>query len=260
MNSSPERVFAIDWSGDKKNFKKKVWLAEVGPEGLGTFRNEWTREELIGFLIKEGKDNPRLVVGFDFSFSFPSWFIRDQGCAAAPDFWEHVQLRGEEWLSRGAVVDPFFTKGKWPGGSERPAFRATEQELQKQGHNPETVFRLVGQKQVGPGSIRGMPALLALREAGFKIWPFDPPGMPLVVEIYPRLFYGKVAKNRLEARVEHLEKYSGLDKMQRIKASCSDDAFDSLVSGFEMFRRRKEFASLSPTVADSSGIEGQIWS
>lgn len=39
-----------------------------------------------------------------------------------------------------------------------------------------------------------MPQLLRLREAGFAIWPFDPPGPRTVVELYPRTAAARLAR------------------------------------------------------------------
>jgi hypothetical protein len=64
-------------------------------------------------------------------------------------------------------------------------FRRTEREVRVPGTQPKSVFQLVGAGQVGRGSLYGMQALHRLTGAGFRIWPFDPPALPLAVEIYP---------------------------------------------------------------------------
>ena len=55
------------------------------------------------------------------------------------------------------------------------------------GYPAKSVFQLVGNGQVGRGSVRGMPHLARLRAEGFAIWPFDGASDRLVVEIYPSL-------------------------------------------------------------------------
>ena len=42
--------------------------------------------------------------------------------------------------------------------------------------NAKSIFQLVGNGQVGAGSVRGMPLVARLRAAGLAIWPFDAPG------------------------------------------------------------------------------------
>ncbi|MCH9651896.1 MAG: DUF429 domain-containing protein [Deltaproteobacteria bacterium] len=256
MRGIPQRVIAVDWSGAKRQFRKKIWAAVVGPTGLTTLEDGRSREQVRDWLIEEREKDPNFVVGLDFAFSFPSWFVQSKGCSNAPEFWEYVSREGEAWLTE--LRRPFFTKGGWNSEAQK-AYRATEEALRKEGQRPETVFKLVGATQVGPGSIRGMPILHDLREAGFKIWPFDEPSMPFVVEIYPRLFYPGVTKSSLEDRMNHLEKYSELEDLHRTKATCSDDAFDAAVSALKMFERRNEFARLGQTSGESIHLEGMIW-
>src|SRR5580658_616882 len=95
------------------------------------------------------------------------------------------------------------------------------------GITPKSPFQIGGSGSVGTGSLRAMPFLLRLREAGFRVWPFEdaaletkdrsrsPAGMttrkattsarPLVVEMYTRLMTGAVAKSNAEARRAYLK-------------------------------------------------------
>ena len=260
MAALPAKTLAIDWSGAKSGFEKKIWLAEATTEGLVELRDGWSREGITGYLASRAKERD-LVVGLDFCFSFPAWFVRDAGRSTIDGFWRHVAERGESWLDTKNVPEPFFRKGRWE--RRRSQFRHAEERLAAQGTPPETIFKLVGAKQVGPGSIRGMPCLLALRKAGFNIWPFDPPELPMVVEIYPRLFYGSVKKSSGEQRADFLSGLEGLDDEQRHRAGSSDDAFDAAVSALAMFERRQELATL-PQPADATlpaetALEGWIF-
>ena len=74
------------------------------------------------------------------------------------------------------------------------------------GITPKSVFQIGGSGSVGTASLRGMPMLLTLRKAGFRIWPFDSPaaGQPLVVEMYTRLNTGPVHKSNPAARAAYL--------------------------------------------------------
>lgn len=78
------------------------------------------------------------------------------------------------------------------------------------GIRPKSVFQIGGAGAVGTGSLRGMPILKRLRDAGFAVWPFDAPRWPCVVEIYPRLLTGAVNKGSAGARAggDHLESAS----------------------------------------------------
>lgn len=104
------------------------------------------------------------------------------------------------------------------------------------------------------------PILLAFEEAGFNVWPFDPPEMPLVIEIYPSLFYPKGLKSSLEKHLECVKRDRRFDEVQQARASSSDDAFDAAVSALAMWDRREELVGL-PTVLEDPDVEleGWIW-
>ena len=140
-------------------------------------------------------------------------------------------------------------------------FRKTDQDVPAQaGIRPKSVFQIGGAGAVGTGSLRGMPFLLRLHQAGFSIWPFDPPGPHTIIEIWPRLLTGPVNKTSGADRAEYLR---GLDSPLRPEhlahASESDDAFDAAVSAISMSQHLKELTNL-PDVADRRMLlEGVIW-
>jgi hypothetical protein len=126
------------------------------------------------------------------------------------------------------------------------------------GARPKSVFQLVGAGQVGPGSIRGMPMLRRLRARGFAVWPFDPFSMPLVVEIYPRVFTGKVVKSDSLAREHHLSRLGRAQARVARAAAASEHAFDAACSALGMTRQVEttdQFAA-QPAPYD---IEGRIF-
>ena len=65
------------------------------------------------------------------------------------------------------------------------------------GITPKSPFQIGGSGSVGTGSLRAMPFLLRLREAGFRVWPFEDAALdakrpqPLLVEMYTRLLTGR---------------------------------------------------------------------
>ena len=123
-----------------------------------------------------------------------------------------------------------------------------------------SAFQIGGTGAVGVGSIRGMPMLRRLHEAGLSIWPFDAPAWPRVVEIWPRIFMGNVTKSRQQARRDFLERnYLGLDPDVRGAAEGSDDAFDALVSAMEMHRNFEELVELAQSLDPTTLLEGEIW-
>ncbi len=251
------RVIAVDWSGRKSGAEKHIWLAEVVHGSLIRLKNGLSRDKLVDHLIDNAKSNTPLIVGLDFAFSFPAWFVTQHGCSSAREFWTVVEQKGEQWLS--ACPFPFWRRK----GAERPdrekRFRRTEHELPNWAY-PKSVFQIVGRGQVGPSSLRGIPVLRRLREAGFSIWPFDRPARPRVVEIYPRLFTREVNKSSLEQRAKFLaEHFSALSDSDREKAASNEDAFDAAVSALMMVRHVDELVSLTQTDDSQLRLEGKIW-
>ena len=134
---------------------------------------------------------------------------------------------------------------------------------------PKSVFQIGGAGAVGTASLRGMPGLLRLREAGFRIWPFDAPELrrvPMVVEIYTRLMTGAVNKSSEAARTAYLankrkgrDLFAGLSRSVLAKARGSEDAFDALVSAMVMVEHRSEFVGLKRTRDEVIRMEGHTW-
>lgn len=298
------RVVAVDWSGDQSaaGQRRKIWAAvwtasETGRVLGGSVRLESgrTREELCTWLIALAEETPRMVVGLDFCFSYPEWFVRgEMGCTDGPAFWDLVTLEhGERWLHRDCADARFWGKAGDARTGKRPAefsgdrlhrmLRATdidcklaasipeaERAARVRGITPKSVFQIGGAGSVGTASLRGMPVLKRLREAGFALWPFDVPaleqGRPLVVEMYTRLNTGPVRKSNPTARAAYLLRkrredpaYAALPRGVLEKARGSEDAFDALVSCMAMTARRSEFDGLQMPKDGSHKVEGWTW-
>jgi hypothetical protein len=290
-----ERVVAVDWSGDKGSGQRKkiwagVWTAGAGGPVFGgrvSLEGGRTRAEVCEWLIGMARDTPRMVVGFDFCFSFPEWFVRGElGCVDAPAFWNLVTNgHGERWLAAGCEDRRFWGKRPRPeefsGERLHRMLRATdidcklaalipevERAARVKGITPKSVFQIGGSGSVGTASLRGMPVLKRLREAGFAVWPFDRSGLdrPMVVEMYTRLNTGAVRKSNAAARAEYLlkkrredEAYAALPRRAMEKARGSEDAFDALVSCMVMTARRDEFAGLGTPKDPGYRVEGWTW-
>jgi hypothetical protein len=180
------RVLAIDWSGRVSGERSHIWIAEACDGELTRLEAGRTRREIAAHLVELAADDPELVVGIDFSFSLPAWFLRDRGLTAAPELWAVADEEGERWLTDGAP--PFWGLP----GSTRPALaehlRLTEASIAAVGGiRPKSTFQISGAGSVGAGSVRGFPVLASLRRAGFSVWPFDDARPPVVVEVWPRL-------------------------------------------------------------------------
>lgn len=256
---------AIDWSGrrgpDQRRF---LWLAEAVDGELVRLEGGRTRAELIELLITEADRDPNLIVGVDFAFSLPAWYLQQRQLTPR-QLWALLadealtpamrQLGLTRWMNRPEL--PFWITGEAharlaPGQS----LRRTEQEVRVPGVQPKSVFQLVGAGQVGRSSLYGMGALHRLVSAGFRIWPFEASGLPLVVEIFPRVLTGPVRKNSPTER----ERYLGTVPMRpdlRPVAAGSEDAFDAAVSALVMAARVEELRTLPG--APGYELEGRIW-
>ncbi len=194
------------------------------------------------------------MVGLDFAFSAPLWFLQQLGIGSAPELWEHVSRHGEAWLK--ACEPPWWGRP----GRQRPLqtehYRQTERQLHALGVRPKSVFQIGGAGAVGTGSIRGMPLLLKLQRGGASVWPFDPPGWPLVLEIYPRLLTGAVAKSRPAAREAYLALHWPQLPRWHIR---TEDAFDAAVSAVVMAQHAQQFQRLPNEHDPVAKLEGRIW-
>jgi hypothetical protein len=290
-----QRVVGIDWSGrmDAAGQRRHIWAGvwtDGKPVRLEAGR---TRDEIADWLIELARETPRMVVGFDFCFSFPAWFVRDEhGAKSGPEFWQRVVEDGhaERWLATGYEDARFWGKphkrpAEFSGEHLHRMMRATdidckmaafipeaERQERIKGITPKSVFQIGGAGSVGTASLRGLPVLLKLRAAGFRVWPFDRPALrgkvaqPLVVEMYTRLMTGPVHKSNAAARAAYLLKkrkevaeYAALSRTVMQRARGGEDAFDALVSTMVMAERREEFVVLPQPRDPLHGIEGWTW-
>ena len=260
--AGPQAFVAVDWSGAREGAEKRLWLAEADARGLVRLERGRAREELVAHLVERARRDPALVVGLDFAFSFPAWFLEQLGLADARSFWDLVAREGERWLELSP--HPFWGR---PGkrrpelAEPRGPWRACECEvLRVRGVGPKSVFQTGGAGSVGTGSLRGMPHLATLREGGFAVWPFDPARLPLVVEIYPRWLTGPVAKSSRVARALYLQAHHPREPRELLAlAEGSEDAFDAAVSALAMRRAAREFADLPGPSGARERLEGRIW-
>lgn len=293
-----DRIVAVDWSGrvDAAGQRRHIW-AGVWTRGKVTLEAGRTREELVAWLIELARETPRMVVSLDCCFSFPAWFLAEHGCATVFEFWKKVaEGQGERWLARECEAVAHDVRF-WGAPHKRPeefcgdnlhrSMRLTdmdnkitpkmlegdpERAAKVRGITPKSPFQIGGSGSVGTGSLRAMPLLLRLHEAGFRIWPFESSRLnaaspqPLVIEMYTRLMTGAVKKSNAEARKAYLAAkkkadtvYAGLSRAVVTKAQGSEDAFDALVSVLEMVRWREDFADLKAAKDTVLRLEGITW-
>ena len=138
------------------------------------------------------------------------WLAREcEEVARDERFWGAPHKRPEEFCGedlhasmRTTDMDNKITPKMLEGDPERAA--------KVKGITPKSPFQIGGSGSVGTGSLRAMPFLLTMREAGFRVWPFESARLdgtkpqPLLVEMYTRLMTGAVKKSNEEARKVYL--------------------------------------------------------
>jgi hypothetical protein len=295
-----QRLVAVDWSGDKSagGQRRKIWAAVWTAATSRTILEAGrTREELTAWLIELARETPAMVVSIDCCFSYPAWFLEEHGCRTVFELWRHVAAgHGERWLGETCAAHERDLRF-WGKPHKRPAIfcgeglprmmRRTDMEnkieqaleggdperaAKMRGITPKSPFQIGGSGSVGTGSLRAMPWLLRLWEAGFRVWPFEAAALdaktpkPLLVEMYTRLLTGPVKKSNPAARKMYLALrrkqdplYAGLTRSVLAKAQGREDAFDALVCCLEMVRWQEEFAGLKATRDRGLKMEGITW-
>jgi hypothetical protein len=262
---SDPSLIAVDWSGRSgAEQRRAIWLAEASGGELVRLEGGRTRAELTELLVAEADRDPNLIVGLDFAFSLPAWYLQDRQLtphqlwalladeALTPAMRRYGLAR---WMN--SPEPPFWTTSEaYARLRPEQRFRRTENEMRLPGVQPKSAFQLVGAGQVGRGSLYGMQALHRLAGAGFRVWPFDPPGLPLVVEIFPRVLTGPVRKSSQRERERYLGSVPMPPGLRRL-AAAGEDAFDAAVSAVAMAGGVEELRALP----DEPGyaLEGRIW-
>jgi hypothetical protein len=252
------RTIAVDWSGRRAGSRRRIWLAEARDGTVVRLEHGRTRDEVAAHLVELARVERDLVVGLDFSFSLPAWFLRERGFASVEELWAAAAAEGETWLAE--CRPPFWGRR----GARRPDLpahlRATEATLAVGGIRPKSTFQVSGAGSVGAGSIRGFPVLTRLRAAGFAIWPFDDGVLPVAIEIWPRALTGPVVKTDRDARAAYLAAhFPTLDPATCEHAIAGDDAFDAVVSALVLARHADALRSLPRAVDPEVSLEGAVW-
>ncbi len=84
------RILAFDWSGANGRLTG-LWLAQAEGPGLSRLEPIESRERAEREILDACDSDPDTVVGLDFCFSMPEWFVRQCGAASGPAFWNVVE-------------------------------------------------------------------------------------------------------------------------------------------------------------------------
>ena len=256
------RCVAVDWSGRATGAQEAIWIAAARDGELEFLENGRSREAAVDWVIDAARPDPDVVAGFDFCFSFPRWYCEQRGWRNGPAAWRGVSGRaGETLLAREAP--PF-----WGRTTTRPVFASEEPQLRTTEDGPlrgKSIFQIGGAGAVGTGSLRGMPQLLRLQDAGFSIWPFDRSAVPPVaVELYPRRLYPpatglpRLSKRSWSSRHAHLKQWFPRHPRPLLeRAAGSEDAFDAAVCALVMSVHAEQLQALP--AREDRALEGMVW-
>jgi hypothetical protein len=229
-------VIAIDWSGrDGPQQVHHIRAAAFTSTGIDLWP-EMRREGVIERVIATA---PPLVVGFDFSFGYPAWVAACYGLLDGIALWPTIAEHAEDWLRD--VPHPFYAKN----GVKQPADIALRRRCEET-LKAKSTFQLAGGGHVGTGTLRGIPHLMTLRDAGFTIWPFEDTSERTVVEIYPRplLAFGHSVPVPSDLR-------AAMD--------ANDNTRDAVGSACVMWEHRESFADLRAATDPVTLLEGDVW-
>jgi hypothetical protein len=249
-----DEFVAIDWSGATEGYTGiAVAACEAGegaPALLGPNGGRWTRTEIAEWLSAKLQSRKRCLVGLDFAFGFP---FEEQcgylgGRTRVDDIFELWSLINEksgkdaDFGCASFVQDPDHTHLFWMRSTRPPDWvnrkRMTELACaEATGTHPDTVYKLIGPKQVGKASLTGIRVLhhVRSRTAGVAVWPFEPVRASALVEIYPTLFRRQATRNVGKIRTwaalnKALQHFGSLPIRNRSGRAPSDHETDALLS------------------------------
>jgi hypothetical protein len=264
---------AIDWSGAKGKRHKGIAIAEArgdAPPRLVRAGHVWSREEVLGWLLKRAAKEPTLFC-FDFSYAQPfvergAYLPGERGIpATARDFWAYVDSRSDdEDLGAASFLEQAHRKHFYFGiadgvKADFMRFRLCDQQLNRQGgRKTASAFDAIGAAQVAKASFSGMRLLRRL-DGKVAIYPMDP--IPehgsAVVEIYTRIYLRRAGMSgtKLRTRAQLNAALRGLgSKPARLRFEPNDHQTDALVTAAGM----RELARTEPRAFRPEGLTPEI--
>jgi hypothetical protein len=208
----------VDWSGARGPLLPGLQVAECldGMAAPVVVANPaggmWSRAAFADWMGARLLDGRKYLIGFDFSFSFPfadlGAYFPGAGVSPGDMFalWRFVEERCEdmeEFYARDFVghedTAPYFFRRGYRGASYLPRLRRTDRRCADIGlGTPETVYKLIGPKQVGLASLSGMLVMQRLRDrpGGLSVWPAEGRNARSVcVDIFPRAFLRRATRS-----------------------------------------------------------------
>lgn len=282
MSAAPEgeiQAIGVDWSGAQSQATQRdsIWVAVIRGGELVELSSGRTRDETVAYALALAQEHPRTVIGLDFAFSLPRWYLEEREITNTKALWAWAREQEDAadasaagWGWPADLPPPFWGPHVRPLPDvlrERHRFRRTEMAAKRPGASPQSPFQLTGAGSVGSQSLRGMAQLARLENAA--VWPFDRPGWPLVVEVFPRLFLRELRPDLIALSggelVEQMVETSP-EKMWGGRAEWRDallesqDAIDATAAAWGLWATRSILAALPEESEHTYLLEGRIFS
>lgn len=215
-----------------------------------------------------------VVVGMNFGFSLPGWSVDTFYEGSARRLWESMSEykwdsgQGSPWHMK--LPPPFWGTGIRPRSSlpaEGRWLRETEVHAwHRTGIEPQSTLHLTAPDSAGGHNVRGMAELAGFQDAGWQIWPFDPPGQKMILEVMPRALWQpharpKAALSDDEARAALTPTICDLlevdDAALRRSIAGSQSAFEAVFTAWSLSDAAPALPDLSYN--DAARREGWIW-
>jgi hypothetical protein len=255
-HSGFDRFIAMDWSGAAHRYNGiAVAVCRAGrsaPVLVEPREAHWTREQVADWLEGQLRGGLRLLIAFDFAFAFPfepgNGYLGGHARGVDDIFtlWSLIETRSRNeadfgcrtFLSDRNCGSLFWMAGQQPQRWVERKRRTEHKCAESTGTRPDSLYKLLGPKQVGKASITGIRMLHRIRSrCGHRvsIWPFETVHASAIVEIYPTLFRklatNSIAKIRSQAALDEALAKLASDSMRGgPERNLSDHQTDALLS------------------------------
>jgi hypothetical protein len=281
-----DKFIAIDWSGAAGQYDGiAVAICRLGknsPQLVEPPSKRWTRVAITDWLKNQLDGKHRLLIGLDFAFGFPFeptggylggfahgiddifglWSLIEKKTCGDPDFGCLRFIRDRDYKRL------FWTAGSRPKDWINSKRRTELDCAEATGTRPDTVFKLIGSKQVGKASITGMRVLHHIRSCSgdrVAIWPFDRVRTSAMVEIYPTMFRKRatnsIAKLRSLSELNRALNKIGSSPISGLERELSDHETDAIISaaGLRSIARNPDVWRPAELIVSGAQREGWIF-